>query len=64
MDVRFCEGRNHGREAKMQAVDRQNLSCALLKGAREEKCVFLLTSTYMEVGDPESTAFDTWPNGG
>ena len=27
--------------------------CALLKRARQEQCVFLLTSTYMEVGDSE-----------
>ena len=27
--------------------------CALLKGARQEKCVFLLTSTYMDVGKLE-----------
>jgi hypothetical protein len=49
---RFCEGRNPGREAKMQTVDRQNFLARFLKGARQEKCVFLLTSTYMDVGNP------------
>ena len=51
MDVRFCESRNYGREAQMRAVASGiNVFCALLKDARQEKCAFLLTSTYMDVG--------------
>jgi hypothetical protein len=55
MDVRFCESRNHGREAHVRAG---NLVHTFLrappKRASGEVC-FLLTSTYMDVGHSSIT---------
>jgi hypothetical protein len=54
MDVRFCEGRNHGRQAHMRAAGSgMNVLARSSTSAREENCVFLLTSTFMDVGHPE-----------
>lgn len=52
MDVRFCEA---GTTAARHICELEiwNIRfCALLRSAPREKCVFLLTSTYMEVGHP------------
>jgi len=55
MDVRFCERRNNGREAHMRAAgSAMNVLARSSKAARQHRCVFLLTSTYMEVGYLES----------
>ncbi len=56
MDVRFCESRNHGREAHVRAG---NLVLCVLrappKRASGDVC-FLLTSTYMDVGHSETVS--------
>jgi hypothetical protein len=52
MDVRFCEGRNHRREAHVRAADSGRFSVrAPPKRASGEMC-FPLTKTYMDVGVP------------
>jgi hypothetical protein len=49
MDVWFCKGRNHGREALMHAAGLDgSILRAPRKRASEEVC-FLLTIDYMEV---------------
>jgi len=54
MDVRFCEGRNHRREAHTCELraPKEIVVRAPHKRASGEIC-FLLTKTYMDVGDPE-----------
>jgi hypothetical protein len=54
MDVRFCESRNHRREAQVRAADSGRFAVrAPPKRASEELC-FLLTKTYMDVGYSEN----------
>jgi len=54
MDVRFCEGRNHRREAQVRAAGSGRFTVrAPPKRASGELC-FLLTKTYMDVGKPET----------
>ena len=54
MDVRFCEGRNHRREAQMRAANSGRFAVrAPPKRASGELCS-PLTKTYMEVGKPEA----------
>ena len=50
MDVRFCEGRNHRREAQVRAASA--VVRAPPKRASGELCS-PLTKTYMEVGNPD-----------
>src|SRR3954452_20132473 len=50
MDVWFCKGRNHGREALMRAGIWVINSCALLESARQQKCVFSRQSTTWKSG--------------
>ncbi len=52
MDVRFCEGRNPCREAHVRTVSSKDTGVRALR-ARQEKCAFHLTKTYMDVGKPE-----------
>src|SRR5258708_28335110 len=58
MDVRFCEGRNHRREARVRAADSGRFAVrAPPKRASGELC-FLLTKTYMDaysvrIGPPQ-----------
>jgi hypothetical protein len=42
MDVRFCEGRNHRREAQLRAVDAGECGCARSSEARVRRTAFLL----------------------
>src|SRR4029077_3944805 len=53
MDVRFCEGRNHCREAHVRAAYPEIDRRARSSPARQENCCFLLTKTYMDVGYSE-----------
>ncbi len=52
MDVRFCEGRNPCREAHVRTVSSKDTGVRALR-ARQEKCAFHLTKTYMDVGYSE-----------
>jgi hypothetical protein len=54
MDVRFCEGRNYGREAHVRAAAFCMFGFARSSEARVRRTRFLLTSTYMEVGHPDN----------
>jgi hypothetical protein len=54
MDVRFCEGRNHRRQAHERTGGSRHVICALLLSALQDLSL-LLTKTYMDVGDPERT---------
>ena len=57
MDVRFCEGRNHRREAQVRAAGSGRFAVrAPPKRASGELC-FLLTKTYMDVGKLGKTRF-------
>ncbi len=48
MDVRFCEGRNHRREAHLRAVGSDRTEhCALLRSAPQEN-LFLLDFDWVE----------------
>src|SRR5258708_28776546 len=42
MDVRFCEGRNHRREAQVRAVDAGECGCARSSEARVRRTAFPL----------------------
>src|SRR5204863_5651217 len=42
MDVRFCEGRNHRREAQMRAADAGECGCARSSEARVRRTAFPL----------------------
>src|SRR5579864_4728444 len=57
MDVRFCEGRNHRREARVRAAGSARVRRARSSEARLRRIFFSLTKTYMEVGDSEA---DFW----
>ncbi len=50
MDVRFCESRNHRREAQVRAADSGRFIRARSSEARLRRIFFSLTKTYMEVG--------------
>src|SRR2546427_8235087 len=52
MDVRFCEGRNHRREARVRAAGSARVRRARSSEARLRRIFFSLTKTYMEVGKP------------
>src|SRR6266404_7012230 len=51
MDVRFCEGRNHRREARVRAAGSARVRRARSSEARLRRIFFSLTKTYMEVGN-------------
>jgi hypothetical protein len=53
MDVRFCEGRNHRREARVRAAGSARVRRARSSEARLRRIFFSLTKTYMDVGKPE-----------
>jgi hypothetical protein len=53
MDVRFCEGRNHRREAHLRAAGSAQVRRARSSEARLRRIFFSLTKTYMEVGYSE-----------
>src|SRR5438067_11752628 len=55
MDVRFCEGRNHRREARVRAAGSARVRRARSSEARVRRFSFLLTKTYMDVGKPYLT---------
>ena len=55
MDVRFCEGRNHRREAHLRAAGSDKDNCARSSKRASGEIFFSLTKTYMEVGNPEPT---------
>ena len=42
MDVRFCEGRNHSREAQVRAADADECARARSSEARVRRTLFLL----------------------
>src|SRR5947209_1619863 len=50
MDVRFCEGRNHRREARVRAAGSARVRRARSSVARVRRIFFSLTKTYMDVG--------------
>jgi hypothetical protein len=59
MDVRFCEGRNHRREAQLRAADAGECGCARSSEARVRRTAFPLdkdlhgcrqTGSYPETG--------------
>jgi len=52
MDVRFCEGRNHRREARVRAAGSARVRRARSSEARLRRIFFSLTKTYMDVGKP------------
>ena len=54
MDVRFCEGRNHRREARVRAAGSARVRRARSSEARLRRIFFSLTKTYMDVGKPEA----------
>src|SRR5262249_4635065 len=54
MDVRFCEGRNHRREARVRAAGSDKLNSARSSEARLRRIFFSLTKTYMDVGKRET----------
>src|SRR5438128_7703579 len=72
MDVRFCEGRNHRREARVRAAGSARVRRARSSEARLRRIFFSLTKTYMEVGQPEvgnsdrecCSVFENWLLGG
>src|SRR5437867_699295 len=49
MDVRFCEGRNDRREARMRAAGSAEFNSARSSVARVRRICFSLTKTYMDV---------------
>src|SRR5229473_2163976 len=53
MDVRFCEGRNHCREAHVRAAGSDKVRRARSSEARLRRIFFSLTKTYMDVGNSE-----------
>ena len=53
MDVRFCEGRNHRREAQLRAADPGECDVRAPPKRASGGLRFLLTKTYMDVGKPE-----------
>jgi hypothetical protein len=53
MDVRFCEGRNHRREARVRAAGSARVRRARSSEARLRRIFFSLTKTYMDVGKTE-----------
>src|SRR6266436_5421458 len=52
MDVRFREGRNHRREARVRAAGSARVRRARFSEARLRRIFFSLTKTYMEVSKP------------
>jgi hypothetical protein len=74
MDVRFCEGRNHRREAQLRAADAGECGCARSSEARVRRTAFPLdkdlhgrrqTGNYpetgfWEMGRIQSRAFPAW----
>src|SRR5712691_3393640 len=54
MDVRFCEGRNHRREARVRAAGSARVRRARSSEARLRRIFFSLTKTYMDVVKPET----------
>src|SRR5437660_11030531 len=61
MDVRFCEGRNHRREARVRAAGSARVRRARSSEARLRRIFFSLTKTYMEVGKPKVIMSRTKP---
>src|SRR5256885_2676969 len=49
MDVRFCEGRNHRREAHVRAAGSARVRGARSSEARLRRIFFSLTKTYMDI---------------
>lgn len=49
MDVWFCEGRNHGREARVRAARNGEPDLARSSKARVRRSVIFLDIDYMEV---------------
>jgi hypothetical protein len=53
MDVWFCEGRNHCREAQLRTAESCRLDVRALPSALADSCASPLTKTYMDVGNSE-----------
>ena len=60
MDVRFCQGRNHRREARVRAAGSARVRRARSCVARLRRISFSLTKTYMEVGKQEAIHKRMW----